>query len=205
MPLTATLAHDAMFYGSDDEFVAALVQFAREGLERDEAVVAAVTRTNIALLQNALGTDASALSFIDRDRWYRRPAITVVGWQRLLGDATDRGHRRMRLIGEVAFGTEQQHSTWTRYEAALNNVFARAPAWIVCPYDTRALAAPLLVDARRTHPATFHRSGVTTTGTSAPSSSCKRFPSRCRPSADHRRSSWTLTPGWHRPARRYQP
>ena len=156
MPLSATLTHDAMFYDSDEEFVRALVPFAREGLERDEAVVAAVTRTNIALLQDALGTHASAVSFIDRDGWYRRPATTVAGWQRLLGDATERGHRRMRLIGEVGFGTDDHHPTWTRYEAALNDVFAHAPAWIVCPYDTRALPAPVLADARRTHPATFH-------------------------------------------------
>ena len=39
MPLSAELAHDAMFCGSDDEFVAALVPFARHGLERDDAAV----------------------------------------------------------------------------------------------------------------------------------------------------------------------
>ena len=35
-------------------------------------------------------------------------------------------------------------------------MFAQAPAWIVCPYDTRVLPASLLSDARRTHPTTFH-------------------------------------------------
>jgi anti-sigma regulatory factor (Ser/Thr protein kinase) len=156
MPHTATLTHDAMFYGSAEEFVASLVPFAREGLEHDEAVVAAVTRANIALLTDALGADASAVSFIDRDEWYQRPATTIAGWQRLLIDATDRGHRHLRLIGEVGFGSDQHHPTWTRYESALNDVFAHAPAWIVCPYDTRVLPATLLDDARRTHPATFH-------------------------------------------------
>jgi anti-sigma regulatory factor (Ser/Thr protein kinase) len=156
MFLPATLTHDAMFYASDAEFVSALVPFARAGLEQDDAVVAAVTRTNIALLRDALGADASAVAFIDRDEWYRRPATTVAGWQRLLAEATARGHQRMRLIGEVGFGPDRHHPTWTRYEAALNDVFAQAPAWIVCPYDTRALPATLLHDARRTHPATFH-------------------------------------------------
>ncbi|GAA3962516.1 sensor histidine kinase [Actinoplanes auranticolor] len=155
MPLPATLTHDAMFYGSDDEFAAALAPFAREGLERDEALVAAVTPGNIALLRDALGADATAVTFIDRDEWYRRPATTVAGWQRLLTEALARGHKRMRLIGEVAFGARPHHPTWTRYEAALNDVFAQAPAWIVCPYDTRKLPPALLDDARRTHPATF--------------------------------------------------
>jgi hypothetical protein len=31
MPLSAKLAHDAMFYGNDDEFVAALVPFESHG------------------------------------------------------------------------------------------------------------------------------------------------------------------------------
>lgn len=156
MPLPAQLTHDAMFYGSDEEFVAALAPFAREGLERAEPVVAAVTPANTALLRAALGADASAVTFIDRDGWYQRPAATVAGVQRLLADAAGRGQSRVRLIGEVKFGPARRHSTWTRYEAALNDVFAQAPAWIVCPYDTRVLPASLLRDAGRTHPATFH-------------------------------------------------
>ncbi len=156
MPSPMTLSHDAMFYGSDDEFVRALVPFARSGLEHGDAVVAAVTRHNMTLLRDALGTDGSAVALLDRDEWYQRPAVTVAGWQRLLAEATGRGHRHMRLIGEVGFGEEQAHPTWTRYEAALNDVFAHAPAWIVCPYDTRVLPGTLLRDARRTHPTTFH-------------------------------------------------
>ncbi len=147
-----TLTHDAMFYGSDQEFVTALVPFVRDGLGLGHAVAAAVTRSNIALLHDALGPDAAAVTFIDRDSWYERPAATVAGWQRTLSAATRRGHRYVRLIGEVGFGPDARHPTWHRYEAALNEVFAQAPAWIVCPYDTRALPATLLADARRTHP-----------------------------------------------------
>jgi anti-sigma regulatory factor (Ser/Thr protein kinase) len=152
----ATLTHDAMFYAGDDEFLTALVPFVRDGLARGQAVAAAVTRPNIALLRDALGADADAVSFIDRDSWYSRPASTVAGWQRLLAEAGTRGQAHMRLIGEVGFGAEHRHPTWTRYEAALNQVFAQAPAWIVCPYDTRVLPAAVLDDVRRTHPVTLH-------------------------------------------------
>lgn len=164
MAMPATLTHDAVFYGSDEEFVTALVPFAREGLRRDEAVLAAVTRPNIGLLRDSLGADAAAVSFIDRDEWYQRPATTVSGWQRKLADAQDRGHSRVRLIGEVGFGTDRGHPTWTRYESALNDVFAQAPAWIVCPYDTRVLPASLLRHARRTHPTMFHAERRHSTG-----------------------------------------
>jgi anti-sigma regulatory factor (Ser/Thr protein kinase) len=148
----ATMNHDALFYGTDDEFVAGLVPFLRDGLARGDAAVAAVTRPNIGLLRDALGADAAAVTFIDRDEWYRRPVSTVAGWSRLLGEAIGSGHTYVRIIGEVGFGTADRHPAWTRYESALNTVFTDAPAWIVCPYDTRGLPADVLADARRTHP-----------------------------------------------------
>src|SRR3982751_3750104 len=104
-----TLAHDAMFYDSDREFASALTPFVRDGLAGDDAVVAAVTVANAGVLRDALGEDASAVSFIDRDEWYQRPASTVAGWQRLLLEANGRGHRHVRLIGEVGFGAAERH------------------------------------------------------------------------------------------------
>lgn len=150
---TFVLRHDALFYGTDAEFLAGVVPFVQHGLADGEAVVAAVTRANIELLRDTLGPDAAQVHFIDRDEWYRRPATTVAGWQQLLDQALDRGHPSVRIIGEVAFGAQQRHPTWTRYEAALNRLFAAVPAWIVCPYDSRTLTEDVLADARRTHPA----------------------------------------------------
>jgi anti-sigma regulatory factor (Ser/Thr protein kinase) len=144
-----------MFYDSDTAFAAALVPFIRAGLTRGDAVVAVVTRNNIGVLTDGLGPDATAVSFVDRDHWYQRPASTVAGWQQVLHDATGRGHNYLRVIGEVGFGAADRHPSWTRYESALNNVFAETPAWIVCPYDRRALPPAVLDDARRTHPTVF--------------------------------------------------
>ncbi|MEV4510221.1 anti-sigma factor RsbA family regulatory protein [Dactylosporangium sp. NPDC049525] len=152
MAVRDRLTHDAFFYGTDERFTDVLAPFVRDGLERDHAVVAAVTPANAGLLRDALGPDATTVTFIDRDDWYRRPASTVAGWRRLLADATGRGHDTVRIIGEVGFGPPARHVTWTRYESALNAVFADAPAWIVCPYDTRVLPRTVLADARRTHP-----------------------------------------------------
>lgn len=146
------LSHDVLFYGSDEQFTASVVPFILEGLRLDQPVTAAVARHNIALLHGALGADATRVTFIDRDGWYRRPASTIAGWRQLLAAANAEGRRHVRLIGEIGFGPAAQHPVWTRYEAALNRVFADAPAWIVCPYDTRALPAPLLAEARRVHP-----------------------------------------------------
>lgn len=144
------LTHDAMFYRDDHEFAATLVPYVRAGLAEGQAVAAAVTGPNITLLRDALGTDHTRVSFFDRDDWYARPATTVARWHRVLTEATRRGRRHVRLVGEVGFGGHLP--SWHRYEAALNDIFAAAPVSIVCPYDTRVLPPELLDEARRTHP-----------------------------------------------------
>ena len=146
------LRHDALVYGSDEELVATVVPFVRDGLAQGHAAVVAVTTPNIALLREACGPDSDAVTFISRDEWYRRPASTVAGWKSLLDRAVERGHAQVRIVGEVAFGDNDRHSSWTRYESALNGVFHSAPAWIVCPYDTRTLPTSVLDSARQTHP-----------------------------------------------------
>jgi anti-sigma regulatory factor (Ser/Thr protein kinase) len=148
--MRSALTHDAFFYDTDEQFADALVPFVRDGLRHDHAVVAAVA--NADLLRDALGPDAATVTFVDRDDWYRRPVTTIAGWGQVLADATCRGHDYVRIIGEVGFGPPSRHLSWTRYESVINAVFAAAPAWIVCPYDTRALPPAVLADARRTHP-----------------------------------------------------
>lgn len=167
-PGAAALVHDAMFYAGDQQFASTLVPFIHEGLRAGDAIVAAVTRANIAVLRDALGTDAAAVTFIDRDDWYVRPTTTVAGWERMVTDATGRGHPRVRVIGEVSFGLAPRQAGWSRYEAVLNEVFADAPAWIVCPYDVRALPAELVSDARRTHPTVFTPGRPASTGYLSP-------------------------------------
>jgi len=155
MSTPTSLTHDAFFYSGDESFAAALVPFIRDGLAQGAAIAVAVTRPHLALLHDAIGNGAQAIDFIDRDQWYEQPATTIAGWRRLLTHAAERGQDQIRLIGEVNFTTPDRYQTWTRYEASLNQVFADAPAWIVCPYDVQALPAALLADARHTHPGDF--------------------------------------------------
>ncbi|MDP9795075.1 anti-sigma regulatory factor (Ser/Thr protein kinase) [Catenuloplanes nepalensis] len=146
------LCHEALFYDSDVAYCDAVLPFLRDGLANGDALIAAVRADKLALLRDALGADATHVTFIDRDEWYRRPAVTIVGWRDQLARAQDRGHGRARIVGEVGFGGVERHRAWTRYESAINALLADAPAWIVCPYDVRALPGQVLADARRTHP-----------------------------------------------------
>ncbi|WP_433361070.1 anti-sigma factor RsbA family regulatory protein [Actinoplanes sp. CA-142083] len=160
----APLTHEALIYDDDEGFVAALRPFAADGLRDGSAVVAVVTGHNIDLLRQSLGDEAGEVTFIDRDSWYVRPASTIAGWIGLIDGARARGQESVRVIGEVAFGEGARHDTWIRYESAINDVFATTPAWIVCPYDTRALPDRIITSARRTHP-------VVTAGRREPSGS----------------------------------
>ncbi|GAB7051419.1 sensor histidine kinase [Catenuloplanes indicus] len=149
---TTGLCHEALLYDSDTAYCDAVLPFLRDGLADGDALVAAVPGDNMALLRDALGADAADVTFIDRDEWYRRPAVTIAGWREQLAHAQARGHGRARIVGEVAFGHADRHVAWTRYESVVNALFADAPAWIICPYDLRTLPGQVVADAHRTHP-----------------------------------------------------
>lgn len=146
------LSHGAFFYGTADEFCDTISPFLRDGLAADDACLVATTPLNAALLRESLDGEADAVKFLDRAEWYKHPAWTVAGWRTLLAEARANGKRTVRIVGEVRFGEPDRHPAWTRYESALNTVFAGSPAWIVCPYNLYALPARVVADARRTHP-----------------------------------------------------
>ncbi|GAA4811880.1 sensor histidine kinase [Streptomyces ziwulingensis] len=149
------LVHHGLIYGSDREFLATTVPFCAEGLERDDAVLAVTTPANIDLLSEALGAASRRVEFVDAADWYEAPGRTLGAYHRYVDRRTGPGgHRRVRVIGEPVWHGRDPVETaeWTRYESAINLAFARCPAWIVCPYDTRVLPRGVVADARRTHP-----------------------------------------------------
>jgi hypothetical protein len=146
------LRHDAFVYDSDDEFVREMARFVRAGQREGAAAIAVTSCTNWALLRDALGRDSEHVSFTDRDEWYLRPAGAVNGYLDTLRDALADGTPSVRVIGEVQFGaTPEEWGRWTAYEAVLNRALADQPAWVVCPYDARALPDRVVEDAWRTH------------------------------------------------------
>ncbi|WP_171990961.1 sensor histidine kinase [Streptomyces sp. JHA26] len=149
------LTHQALVYGSDQEFLATTVPFCLEGLERRDAVLAVTTPANIDLLRRALGKASERVEFVDADAWYRTPGRTLGAYHRYVDRHTRTGrHQRVRVIGEPVWHGRDSLETveWGRYEAAINVAFAPCPAWIICPYDTRVLPEDVVAGARRTHP-----------------------------------------------------
>jgi len=147
------LEHDALIYGSDESLMSTLVPWLHEGLEQEDGAIVATTAPHIDQLRDALGSDGDSVSFLSADDLYVHPVQTIATWQRVLSDAADTGVTYTRIVGEVRFGaTEDLQTSWTRYESALNAVFERSPAWIVCPYDVRTLPPAVIDQAWRTHP-----------------------------------------------------
>jgi anti-sigma regulatory factor (Ser/Thr protein kinase) len=152
----AQLRHDAFVYDSDAEFTDRMVPFIETGLARGESTIAVTTLANCALLRDALGASSERVSFVDRDAWYVHPAKTIAAYDKTLRDCLLGDVPALRVIGEVNFGrTPEEWAQWTAYESILNRAFADQPAWIVCPYDARALPEQIVEDASRTHPHSF--------------------------------------------------
>jgi anti-sigma regulatory factor (Ser/Thr protein kinase) len=147
------LRHDAFVYDSDDEFVGRMATFLEEGLEEGGSAVAVTTRSNGAMLRDALGSACEQVAFVDRDAWYVRPATTIAAYHTTLGGLARSGAPSIHMVAEIQFGpTPVEWNEWITCEAIFNRALAGHPAWMVCPYDARVLPEQVIEGAWRTHP-----------------------------------------------------
>jgi anti-sigma regulatory factor (Ser/Thr protein kinase) len=146
--------HEALFYRDDDDFLAGLLPFVREGLERDEVVVVAEPRARLDLLRDALGDDASAVELLDMAEVGGNPGRIIGVWDRLLGEQTAAG-RRLRGVGEPAFvgRRDTEYLECRLHELLLNHAFDGGPPWrLLCPYDETRLPRAVVRAALHSHP-----------------------------------------------------
>jgi anti-sigma regulatory factor (Ser/Thr protein kinase) len=146
--------HEALLYRGDDGFLAGLLPFVREGLERDESVVVAEPRRRLEQLRDALGDDASSVRLLDMAEIGQNPARIIDVWARTLQEHTDAG-RRLRGVGEPAFvGRRAAELVECRlHELLLNHAFDGGPSWrLLCPYDEEHLPRAVSRGALHTHP-----------------------------------------------------
>lgn len=144
--------HQALRYASDAEFLAVTAEFAADGVDHGDAVLAVVAERNIPLLREALGERSHEVEFVDARDWYDYPSRTL-GRYHAYCERHGTG-RRVRVIGEPVWSGRSAFETreWMRYESVLNVAFAGTAHWILCPYDTRALPPEVVRTAARTHP-----------------------------------------------------
>lgn len=144
--------HETAFYQSDDEFLAVIVPFLREGLTAGEPTVAAFGEANERLVRAALGP-GNGVSFLAAEQQYARPALAIKRYQEMFADLVASGATQIRVVGDVPHpGVGVPWEWWARYEAAVNHAYDDFPVWGVCPYDTRTAPPEVLDQVRLTHP-----------------------------------------------------
>jgi anti-sigma regulatory factor (Ser/Thr protein kinase) len=151
---TDRFEHEAMFYRGDDDFLAGLLPFIRDGLDADEAVVVAEPRPRLELLRDALHDEAEGVEFLDMAEVGANPARIIAVWAAVLDRHTASG-RRLRGVGEPAFvGRRTAELVECRlHELLLNHAFDDGPAWrLLCPYDQEHLPRAVTQEALRSHP-----------------------------------------------------
>jgi hypothetical protein len=148
------LAHRALLYGSEEEFLAGTVAFIQDGLDRGDPIRVVTTDRNTDWLRAVLGADAGRVAFGESSQWYQHPVRALAAVHRSVQEAT-RGGQRLRMIGEPwwAAHTAQQNTEWARYESLVNTALAWSNAALVCTYDTRIVGPDVVAQVvARTHP-----------------------------------------------------
>lgn len=148
------LEHRVLVYGATDEFLATIVPFLREGIERSEAQLVVTTAANIASVRENLRDDAVHVEFVDARDWYSTPLEALRRYRDYIDDRLADRRTWVRIVGEPVWSDRSpaEIREWTRYESIINMMLAAAPATIICPYDTRSVPASVLSDAGCTHP-----------------------------------------------------
>ena len=153
MTADAGFVHEALFYSAPAEYVAGLVPFLTEGLAAGDPVAAAVPGPNLALLRDALGSDANRAHLLDMSVAGRNPGRIIAQVLRGFADRHP-GAARVRIIGEPIWAgrSATEYPACAQHEALINPAFEGRDVTIVCPYDTGALDPVAIADAHVTHP-----------------------------------------------------
>ena len=154
--------HEALFYEGDDAFVEHAASFVDDGLRDGEPVFVVAAGPKIEQLRALMGADTCGVSYADMNDVGRNPARIIPAWRRFL-DEHDCG-RPVRGIGEpIHAGRSGDELVECHvHEALLNCAFddVARDFWLLCPYDTSALAPNVVATARGTHPYVMNGGGV---------------------------------------------
>ena len=149
----ATFRHECLFHAGPAEFLQAVVPFVREGLDRGEPVLLAVSEPRRRAVRTALGTDADRVLYADAEH-VGNPAMTIPMWRDFVDRHCGPG-RPVRGIGEnLRAGSRPAEVDEAQLREALLNaaVPPATPLWLLCPYDTTDLGDAVLTQALRSHP-----------------------------------------------------
>jgi len=143
--------HEAFFYADDDGFVTGATDFLRDAVEAGDPALVVVSSRKIDLLRDRLGADAAKVQFADMEDVGVNPARIIPAWTEFV---EEHGERPLHGIGEPIWPerTADELVECQEHEYLLNIAFAASPSFtLLCPYDSSALDAEVLDEARRSH------------------------------------------------------
>ncbi|MBA9006118.1 sensor histidine kinase [Thermomonospora cellulosilytica] len=157
--------HHTCVYSSDEEFLAMAVPFVEGALRRSEPVLVTTTSHNLALLDAALGADATRVDRAESLYFGRRPPQRVAAFHRWWRRRA-RGGGRPRILAEPIWPgrSAREQLAWRRMESGLNAVLAGTGIWMICPYDTRNAPAEIVAESLCTHPGAITGTEVSPSG-----------------------------------------
>src|SRR5215207_1822839 len=141
--------HEAFFYRGDDEFVAGLVPFVRDGVTAEQPVMVALPGRHLALVVEALGDEAAGVQLVDMTELGHNPARIIPGWLRFL-ERSCRDVQPVRGVGEPIWAARRPEELLEcQFHEALLNVAVDpdTPLWLRCPYDLGTLDDATLAEA----------------------------------------------------------
>ncbi|NUT99172.1 MAG: sensor histidine kinase [Saccharothrix sp.] len=147
-----TFVHPALFYRSDQEYLAALVPFAAEGLDAGQPVAMAVPGRRLDVVRTGLGALARHVTLLDMAVEGRNPGRIIA---RVLRRFADRHpDRHVRIVGEPIWAgrSADEYPACAQHEALINLAFDGRDVTILCPYDLSTLSPQAVDDALVTHP-----------------------------------------------------
>lgn len=148
----AGFCHDAVFYGSDDEFLRIVAPFLDEGVAAGEPTLAALGDEHAELMRSELAVPAG-VTFLPGGVRYDRPAATIKADQELYSRHVAAGAESIRVVVEIPHaGVDTLWDGRARYEAAVNRALESFPLWNLCAYDLRTTPPDVVDDVERTHP-----------------------------------------------------
>ena len=145
------LNHLAYLYDDERDYLACLSDFVQAGLRNAEPVFVAVPGHRAAPLRERFGAESPLLRYGAMTETGRNPARLI---PELYAFVEEHPGQRVRYIGESIWPgrSDAELCEAARHEALLNLAFAAASVSIMCPYDVRGLAAPVVGRVQRTHP-----------------------------------------------------
>ncbi len=149
--------HDALFYASEEEYLATAVPYLREGIECGDAVLVHAPPHSLELLREALDGD-ERVHLDGLGELYLSPALALAGYTRWFERQLAAGARAITTVGEITFpGDPAGQLDWARMEALFNRLLARYPLRALCPYNVNTLPSSVIAEAHRSHPSFLSR------------------------------------------------